>query len=295
VLNWNGYSDTIECLNSLLNARYGDLEIILVDNGSTDGSGSMLKSEFWNITYVETGENLGYAGGNNAGIELALRNGAELLLIVNNDVTLQPEAISALVDAAAANPGAGILGCIVYRADDPDVIEHAGAKAAPTLGYHGRPRGMGQVDRGQFQSIEEVDWVTGCALMLTRDLVESVGWFDPDFFCYCEDMDLCLRGRKGGYSVLSVPGAKAWHKGFASSGGEASSMPIYYYVRNANLLAARHAPPRCRLSARLRETVVFWSTVTSLIGSPRPKVAAIKEALRGLHDYRSGIRGPRPE
>lgn len=231
VLNWNNAQDTIDCVESVLSCTYPGLRILLVDNGSSDGSEAVLRARFPGIPLLQTGENLGFAGGNDAGIRRALSDGAELVLLLNNDTTVDPGFVDALVTAARAHPGAGMLCPKILFHDRPDVLWYAGASFHPWLGW-GRHRGHGQVDRGQFDRLEETGRPTGCALLVTRALCERVGLLREDFFCYAEDLEWGIRARKAGFSVLYVPASRVWHRVSRSTGGERAVTPVRYLTRN---------------------------------------------------------------
>jgi hypothetical protein len=231
VLNWNNAQDTIDCVESVLSCTYPGLRILLVDNGSSDGSEAVLRARFPGIPLLQTGENLGFAGGNDAGIRRALSDGAELVLLLNNDTTVDPGFVDALVTAARAHPGAGMLCPKILFHDRPDVLWYAGASFHPWMGW-GRHRGHGQVDRGQFDRLEETGRPTGCALLVTRALCERVGLLREDFFCYAEDLEWGIRARKAGFSVLYVPASRVWHRVSRSTGGERAVTPVRYLTRN---------------------------------------------------------------
>lgn len=287
-LNWNAYEETKRCLASLQGSDYPSFDILVVDNGSRDQSADRIQEAFPAIQVIRNEENLGFSAGNNVGIKAALADGADYVFLINNDAELDSKTLSELVHAALADPSIGILGALVYKRDQPGVIEHAGGRLNLALGYNGKARGFGQVDRGQFKAMEQVEWVSGCALMVSRSFVASVGLLDPDYFCYCEDVDWCLRARIAGFKVIIVPSAKVWHKGASSSGSKGSSLSIYCFVRNQMLLCARYAPLRFGVARRLREAVILVSTLAFVARSRSHKGRAALEALRGAHDYHCG-------
>lgn len=231
VLNWNGLEDTTACLASLAEADYPSLEVVVVDNGSTDGSPGLLRQRFPRVALLETGENLGYAGGNNVGLRYALERGADYVLLLNNDTEVAPGFLRRLVEAAEADPRVGVVGPTIYYYDRPDVVWSAGGAIDWRRGRT-RMVGLDEPDRGQFGTApREVDFVSGCAMLVRREAVERVGLLDERFFLYYEEVEWCVRIRRAGFRILHVPGAHIWHK-IPSDGREASPMVHYYMSRN---------------------------------------------------------------
>ncbi len=291
VLNWNGLADTVECLESCRKIAYPQLRLLVVDNGSTDGSEAELRRRFPDVELVQTGRNLGFAGGNDVGIRHALAAGADLVLLLNNDTVVAPDFVDALVRAAAAAPAAGMLVSKIYYFDAPDRLWYAGGHTYEWLGW-GRNRGTGQRDAGQFEAVVPTNRPTGCSLMVTRALCEKVGLLDEDFFCYCEDLDWGMRARNAGFEVLYVPGSKVWHKVSRSTGGSRSGASLYYYVRNVLLCLDRNHP--LPLPARaLRTAAVLASSALGLFTMRIDKRAGARAIWRGARDYFEGKLGQR--
>jgi hypothetical protein len=286
VVSWNGRADTLACLESLRG-----IETIVVDNGSTDGSPEAVREAFPDAELVETGANLGYAGGNNAGIRLALGRGADWVLLVNNDATAEPGLAEALGRAAAARPDAGVLACKVLEAERPGVVQYAGAGFNPLLGYSGRQDGHGQPDTGNG-ALRDTGRATGAAMAVSRAAIERAGLLDETLFAYVEDVDWCLRIRRAGLAVVLVPDARVRHRGGASTGGSASPSALYYHTRNTLAVCERERPlppgPR-----GLRRLVVVGTHLAQALRTPDPR-AASAAVLEGWRDYRVGRMGPRP-
>lgn len=293
VLNWNRFDDTARCLSSLREVQYPRLKVIVVDNGSTDGSAGRIEKAFPWARVIRSPENTGFSGGSNIGIEAAFREGSDYVLLLNNDAVVDPSIVRELT--AAAGPSIGVLGAMVYMDHRPDVIEHAGGGLRLGLGYNGRARGFGQLDSGQYREVEDVDWVSGCALMVPREMVSRAGLLDPDFFCYCEDVDWCLRARKAGLRVVIVPAAKVRHRGASSTGQLSSSSSVYYYVRNQMLLASRHAPLSTAWRDRLREWVILMSGIAFSLRCRKNKISSLAAAVSGARDFHRGRLGKREE
>ena len=240
VLNWNGLSDSRECLRSLESVDYPRFNVIFADNGSSDGSVAAVREEFPNVVILENGSNLGYAEGNNRAIRLALQNGADAVLILNNDTIVEPDLLTAFVEAHAQLPDdVGMLGAVSYFYAERDVIAVAGVKwdSVALEDQHICKRQPSST----LPSTEpfEVDYVVGCALFVSRDVLNKVGLLAPEFFLNGEDVDWGLRVRKAGLRNFTVPRAKVFHKVAASFGG-GSPLWRYFMVRNTLLWTSRH-------------------------------------------------------
>jgi Predicted glycosyltransferases len=163
VLNWNGKEDTLECLASLKNIDYGNFQIIVVDNGSEDGSVTTISKHFPEVILLENCANLGYAGGNNTGIKWAIDHNIDNILILNNDTIVAPNILTAFLNAADVLPDESVLGAKIYYYDKPDTIWFAGGQWINySKGFiH---LGSDQIDSPEFNSPNNVDYITGCAL-----------------------------------------------------------------------------------------------------------------------------------
>lgn len=293
VLSWNGREDTLSCLESLTQVAYPDLVIVCVDNGSTDGTQQAVRERFPQVVLIEVGANLGYSGGNNLGLRYALEHRASWMMLVNNDATVAPDVIAGFEHAARQHPRAGILAGKVYFADRPQTIWFAGQRVRQLIGYSGRPRGYGRPDGPRYEEVCLTDRAVGALMAVSRDAIEVAGLLDEDLFAYVEDVDWALRVRDAGLEVVFAPGARAWHRVSASTGGEeASTHTLYYGVRNTVVVLERRRPLG-PIGNQIRRVAIVTSF--SLHALTR---ANHKEALRavraGYRDARSGHLGPRP-
>lgn len=249
VLNWNGLEDTRSLLRTLERCRVPEgwrLEVIVVDNGSSDGSVGALGREFPAVELVALGENRRFAGGNNAGLARALERGADAVMLLNNDTEADPGLVERLLLALDQHPGAGAVAPLIYFAAPSDRIWYAGGRLVPALGLAAH-RGLRSRDDGRFRSVEDTGYLTGCCLLATREAWERVGPLDERYFIYAEDADWCLRARAQGLRLLFVPTARLWHKVSASAGGE-SAWKIYQRLRANLALFARHARGAARVT-----------------------------------------------
>jgi GT2 family glycosyltransferase len=242
IVNWNGRELLEACLKTLLASDYPNLSVAVVDNDSTDGSGAMVREQFDGVELIENHENLGYAAGANTGIRYAQGRGADFVLLLNNDVELDAAAVTALVGAAGRDTRTAMVGPLIYYWDRPELIWSAGGKVSFWTGNI-RHRGLREKDAGQFADIEEVDYVTGCAVLVSLPAVSEIGLMDEGYFMYNEDTDWCTRARRAGYSVVLAPAAKLWHKVSMSSGGGLTPFKIYHRLRSTLRYFSIHARP----------------------------------------------------
>ena len=258
VLNWNGHRDTIECVESCRRLQHASYRIVVVDNGSIDGSEGVLRGRWTDVDFLQTGANLGYSGGNNAGIRHALAHGAAYIWLLNNDARVAPDALTYMVDVLDRQPAVGIVGAKVYYLDRPEVILSAGGAVDLERGGAVRHIGGERNDDGAYDAPAAVDWVAGCSMMVRREVFASIGPFDDNYFLYFEDVDLCLRARAAGWTVTYEPRARIWHREGAKHQGLFSSTFIYYFLRNRLYFMKRFAPGRMwRCHWRQFELIVF--------------------------------------
>lgn len=239
ILNWNGLEDTLECLSSLFQQDYHNYEVVVVDNGSTDNSVATITAQYPALTILQTGKNLGYAGGNNVGIEWAINQDVDFILLLNNDTIAASDLISKFVRATSLFPEDSVLGAKIFFYKTPDIIWFAGGKWNQDAGCFDH-LGFGQVDGAQYNSYLEVDYITGCALFSRTQTFKNVGLLDERLFLTYEETDWCYRAREKGSSCFFVPEARLWHKVSSSFGGSESPLVAYFMQRNIMLWAKRH-------------------------------------------------------
>jgi GT2 family glycosyltransferase len=281
VLNSNRREDTLECLGSIAAAGDGRLRTFVLDCQSTDGSVAAVRSGFPDVQVIELERNLGYAGNNNVGIEAALDAGVEWVFVLNEDTVLAPDCLPRLMDVARTDPHIGILGPMVYHHDEPGIIQSAGGGL--TARWQGFHHGQNQPDAGQFTGAHDVQWISGCAILVRREVIEGVGALDPRFFIYWEETEWCVRAGKAGWRVVQVPAAKVWHKGVQRDYRPKPSV-TYYSTRNRLFMLSIHRAP---VSAR----VVAWAEILRTLASwsLRPRWRHMRPhrdaMLRGAADY----------
>ncbi|MCA9962369.1 MAG: glycosyltransferase family 2 protein, partial [Anaerolineales bacterium] len=207
---------------------------VVVDNGSTDDSVSQLRAVFPDLDIIETKQNLGFAGGNNVGIEYALTQGADYVLLLNNDTVVDADFLRPLLQVLTQDTTTAAVNPKIYFLHDEKRLWAAGGRARLWQAYSGN-RGRGQMDVGQFDQVDTVDFGTGCCLLLRRAALEQVGLLNAAYFAYYEDLDWSYRARQLGYKIKYAPESKIWHAVGAASKNEVGRQSAYVHY-----LAARN-------------------------------------------------------
>lgn len=221
VLTWNGKKDTLECLSSLKELTYPNYKILVVDNASIDGTAEQVRTQFPYVELIINKDNFRFAGGNNVGIEYALTKNADYILLLNNDTTVDKTFIDELVSNAESDSQIGMVGPKMYYYSDPNRIWYAGGKIEWWKGWISHI-GVREIDKGQYGQTTETDFVSGCCILVKREVVEKIGILDTAYYIYGEDVDWCIRASRAGYRILYEPKAKIWHKLSVSTGGHLS-------------------------------------------------------------------------
>lgn len=245
ILNWNAYDDTFECLKSLEHLTYPYLHVFLVDNASQDNSFDKLRQDYRDgkfnipITFIQTGKNLGFAGGNNVAIKEAYKQGYEYFWMLNNDTVVDPNALTPLVEALEKDKQVGIVGSKIYYYGT-NKIWFAGGKINTWTGKVSH-LGFGETDNERNNKVKEVDYITGCSLFFRREIIEQIGYMQEDYFLYYEETDWSIRARKKNWSIMYIPKSVVYHKVSISSGGILNLAPYvnYYDIRNAIVMIKR--------------------------------------------------------
>ena len=264
-------------------------ECLIVDNGSSDGTEENLKNyKLPNMDYkfIETGENLGFAGGNNVGTKDSLKHGSDYVILMNNDLILPKDVVVKLVDFMEGNPEVGIASPKIYFAkgyefhknrykegDLGKVFWYAGGIIDRKNAYSSH-RGVDEVDCGQYDNAAETDFANGACAIIRSGIFEKVGFLDSSFFLYWEDADFSQRIKNAGYKVMYYPGTHLWHKVSASTGGSGSTTNDYFLTRNRFYFAMRYLASRTKFAV-FRDTIklVFtgrkwqrWGAIDALLG-----------------------------
>jgi GT2 family glycosyltransferase len=240
LVNWNLKDDSLACVDSLLAAGATPGQVIVVDNGSSDGSAQALRERFGAAVHViESGRNLGFAGGANLGIRYALDQGAAWIFLLNNDTVVAPSLFAEFQRASAASAKFSILAPLILYYDMPDRIWYLGDRLVPTsLITYGLYRD--QIDTGQLPPLVPVDFICGCGMLIEREVFDTIGLLDPSFFMYAEEVDFCWRAHAAGFRIGCATRAKMWHR-ISVSADRDRPMTRYLRIRNQIVFYRRYA------------------------------------------------------
>ena len=306
ILNWNGLDDTLRCLASVEKLNYQPRQVVLVDNGSTDGSPERFKASYPHIPLIEHSVNRGYTGGNNAGIRYALAHGADYSWLLNNDTITEPDCLARLIERANTDPDLGLLCPLTYHYDEPGRLQFRGAVAdmARETFIEGQDPRTGDPEPGAPPSL-----LWGTALLVKSSVVRRIGYLDDRYFAYHEDVDYSLRAIKAGFHTVVEPRAVLYHKWAASSGAD-SPFRAYLLTRNWYLFWSSHlsGPSKWTYPSRyvawaIRQAVAYrdggnpsaadacldgaWSALRGRFGPPQNgvKMPATLKHLLMAHPY----------
>ena len=283
VLNWHGREDTLELLEGLVAEP---ATILVVDNGSYDGTLEAVEQRFPSVRTLQTDANLGYAGGNNVGIELALAAGADVVGVLNNDTLVEPAFLAPLLAVLATHPRSAVSPDIRY-ASEPDVSWFRGSFIDDHTGWpqHLPPERQPSVDGGPFTS----PVLTGCCIVAGAEVSRSVGGFDDGMFLIFEDSDWSRRAVSHGVELLVVPASRIRHKVSRSFTGLSGALGTYYFARNGTVFAWRHLGAIATL--RFLWHAVARPDARQLVVSRRHRLLKVIAAWGVLHAA-LGRRGP---
>jgi len=253
ILIWNHLEDTIECLDSVFHSEYRNIQVIIIDNASTDSSVAVIHEKFPQVKIIENKENLGYAEGNNVGIRYALKHEADYVFVLNNDIVIQCNTISSLVNILENNPQAAAVSPISYFYYEPEKVYFAG-------GYIHENGKVGHVTKTISTEPYPTEWLNGCALLMRSALLRKIGLFESSYFLLFEDVDWSSRARKQGYCLLINPKNVILHKASISF-NEQKSYLKYYYIRNYHHWIDRNYPWINRLGLHLNQFLRDISSV----------------------------------
>ena len=241
VLNWNGERVIGPCLASLKRVPEPALRIIVVDNASSDRSIDIIRREAPEAELIVNDRNLLFAEGNNVGMRRALERGGSHVLLLNNDTEVEPTFAAAMLAALERAPDAGIVGPKILYDGEPRRIWYGGAGFYPLV-WIPRHYGIRRIDGAFPEKGGETGWVSGCAMLVRREVIEAIGVLDPGYTMYCEDVDFCLRARRAGWKCLYEPSAVVLHKVSSSSGGGFTAFKLEHRIMSTFRLYRRFKP-----------------------------------------------------
>lgn len=229
ILNWNNYEDSAECLESLKEVEYSNHRVIVVDNGSTDGSGDRLADEYDWCEFVFNETNRGFPGGVNVGIRAAQKHDTDYVLLLNNDAVIDANALREMVSVGESNDDAGIVSSLILDYDD-EIVHDAGREFVfHTLEYENPYQGRSE---SSLAGTHEVEGISGCCMMVKSELINQIGVLnDEQFFFGGEDIDYCLRAKNAGWRIIVQLDAPVYHK-VNSTAGSDSEFKEYHQTRN---------------------------------------------------------------
>ncbi len=232
LVNWNNDHDTLACVDSLKQSTFKTFDIIIVDNGSRVDSVQRLKARQNEYYLMLSEQNTGYTGGNNLGIAHAMSLGVDFVFLLNNDTLIAETALATLVEAMRQDPQVGVVTPKIFFHPDRHVLWAAGTSFNQGI-LMGKNLGYLSEDCAAYNRRAYLDYAVGCALLIRREVVETVGTLTADYFCHYEDVDYGLRVNRRGYKILYEPSAIVWHKESASTGGRDNPYIVYYQTRSA--------------------------------------------------------------
>lgn len=294
VLNWNGKDVTSRCLESVLNSSCPPDQIVVVDNASTDGSADLMRGRYPQVVLIVNNSNLGFAEGNNIGMQYLLDREFDLILLLNNDAMVEPDCLTELMRVAAQQPAAA-YGATIYELSAPGCVWYAGGSISRLTLDARHVLAPAELDR----TPRPTEFITGCCIMFRAEALRRIGLLDKNFFAYYEDVDWCLRARAAGERLLYVPVAMVRHDvshSFRKAGAHdveaalhswAQSRPLVLYLayRNRLLLARKHASGKLHLAflvARRLTRAAAHAAILLLSGRGRQARAVADGTKDGL-------------
>jgi len=242
VLSYNGKHLLPDALSSYLANDYPNFRIIVIDNGSIDGTERYVRDNYPEVEVVRTEKNLGYSGGFNLGLHYAFDDlGADYSLVTNNDVKVDKNLIAELVKVAEMSEKIGFATGKVYYFNHPEILQTVGKSADP-INWNGEHIGRGEEDKGQHDEIQERFFIDDVFTLVRKKLYQDIGGYDTTFFLESEEYDWQARAKKLGYKFMYTPHAKLWHKESMTI-GKISPLKMYYDARNPMLVILKHKSP----------------------------------------------------
>jgi len=288
IVNWNGKAHLPDCLESLNTQTFKDFETILVDNGSSDGSLEFVDQYYPWVKTVALNTNRGFAGGNNAGYP---HTTGEYIITLNNDTVVEPTWLTELVGVADENPTVGMVASRICSCDDHDMIDSLGVMVC----RDGMSRGAFRLQRFSdldLRKTQEILLPSACAALYRRRMIEMIGFFDEDFFAYCEDTDLGIRGRIAGWRAVLARDAIVYHK-YSQTGGAFSPFKLYLVERNHYWVVFKNYPFTWVLALPITTLLRYFEQVRVVLVSKGTgqqfvmsgsKADYIKALVRGIVD-----------
>jgi GT2 family glycosyltransferase len=297
LVNWNSFSLTFDCIDSLQQMDYRDFDILVTDNGSQDRSGSKLKEHFPSIILIESPTNLGFTGGNNLGMQYAIDNGYAYVILLNNDTFVKDDFLAVLTTYMDQHPEAGAIQPMIYFNHNRSLIWNAGSYFNKWLG-HTYTLNYNKPLNPENNRIKEVDWVSGCAFMTRVAILKKTGLFPENLFIYYEDVDLSFRIKQEGFQLVFHPESVIYHIAGMSNrnkikGKEGFVNPIVHYlnIRNRIWLLKRYTSPAQAFTVSLFNffyiiALMAYFVVRLRFTKLKTVIRAIKDGMKGEINYK---------
>lgn len=288
ILNWNNKKDTLDCLKSLTKT-VGDFGVILVDNGSKDGSPEVIKKRYPGIDLLRLPENTGFCHANNLGIKQAIKKGGENFILLNNDTIVEKNLILEL-ENVAKDDSTGLVAPLIYYYSQKRLLW-------PSVGkiYFWIANQVSAKTPSQITALKKSDitFLSGCCILIKKEVIDKIGLLSENFFAYFEDTDFCYRAKKSGFKLVLADKAKLFHKVSRSSGGKIGENYLYYMTRNNWLFAKMdiswyHWPTFLIFFFFYR---FFWQGIRIVISTKTNKISKINSILKGAMDAWKGRYG----
>ncbi|MEO7908690.1 MAG: glycosyltransferase family 2 protein [Roseiflexaceae bacterium] len=278
IINWKCAEETCVCLASLT-ATVDPSTVVVIDNGSADGSVELISARFPAVTMLPISTNLGFAKAANIGIAHALARRADGIFLLNNDTTVAPDTVTRLAQQLAESVHVGVLSAKIFLTEQPGRLWSVGGVYR---GHNAIDLGAGALDHGQFDHTQ-LDFVYGCAMLLSARMLYAIGGFDERFFMYYEDVDLCLRARAAGYTVALAPAAHVWHLGSHSTSAK-PGLKLFYEARSRQLFYAKHlsGAARRRFYGSEFRYIISLTLQRLRAGNPAGALAYLRGCLAAL-------------
>lgn len=261
LLNYNGYEDTIEAVKSLESITYNNYEIVVVDNASTNSSFDILKEEMGERHHVmSSGANKGFAFGNNVGIDFAMKKGADYVLLINNDTTVEKDFLEPLVESAEEDKNVGLTTGLILNYYNKDIIWYGGGELNwnKFYGYH---ISEGKELRDTVQEKKEITFATGCLMLIKKEVIEKLGGLPEEYFMYYEDVDFCAKLKENNYKIIYDPSSIIYHKISAASGESESPFAIEWNTRNRLRFMNKYKNNTSKLKFKAIKTYFYLTRV----------------------------------
>ncbi|MDP2654681.1 MAG: glycosyltransferase family 2 protein [Candidatus Omnitrophota bacterium] len=285
VINWNCFQDTAECVEALKKSTYQNIEIIVVDNASTDGSAEKVEQSIPGIVFIKSKDNLGWAGGNNLGVRDALNKGIDYVLLLNADAFVEPDTIEKMVRKAESSPDIGLVSPVLYYFSSRR-LQHCGAginwekctKICPT-----DIRDIDKIPPDRF-------WVWFTATLVKRKVIDVIGLFEEKYFCYCEDQEYSLRAYRAGFKIAVATDAKVFHRCHEIDVKGQADLPPYFFfyiTRNNFFFFQKYSSRKFRFYRK------FLAKTFAELGHSQKegRLEAVDAYLDGLYCGLKGIAG----